>query len=200
MSIRDRTNFVGWAKRASIAVSILGTLWGAPAVADSPPHIEIVRSVAIGFCDIADAQPGLATVSVVMRFSDTPTIGAAFRIGSGGGFAGVLVSEDYPDSWYGNVTDGVQVGWRFCRDSRPPFELVRLTYQLDGTSAPCSFLEVLPYPGQSSILAQDCNGDVFPARTSGYMWINWEPSCGHQWCSILATEPTTWGRVKALYR
>jgi hypothetical protein len=112
------------------------------------------------------------------------------------------VSEDYPDpiTWYGNVTDGVAVGWGRCVDTEfGGFEIVRLTYQLYGTSARCSFLEVLPYPGFQSILALDCNYDLLPARTGGYMWVNYNRGCGSLWC-ILATEPTTWGKVKALYR
>jgi hypothetical protein len=77
--------------------------------------------------------------------------------------------------------------------------VVRLTYQVVGTSAPCATLEVVPYPGEDYLRAWDCSGNAVEARTFGPLWVNYIPSCGSLWC-VLATEETTWGRVKALYR
>lgn len=170
------------------------------------PRIQIVVDPD-EYCLAIDTQPGFITVSVhsYSDYAGNPeALGAQFRVAAGAGFTGVLVSEDYTSSTVhiGNVTDGLQVAF-----GTPPegchsgdFVIVRLTYQVFGTSAPCSTLEVLPYPGDSSVMVMDCNDNLLPTSPYGPVWINYSSACGGLWCVPLATEPTTWGKVKALYR
>jgi len=136
----------------------------------------------------------------ILCVDPTPeALGAYFRIGAGGGFTGVLVEETWasPTIHLGNVTDGALVNYGACRPDR--FEIVRLTYQVYGTSPPCSYLEVLPYPGDSSVLVVTCAGGEVATKPWGPLWVNYTPQCGAAWC-VLATESSSWGKIKALYR
>jgi hypothetical protein len=184
------------------AIGIVGSLLlQAPdARADWPPVIAIEDPFSRS-CEVDDLQPGLITVNVVLNGGNIWVSGAAFRIGSSAGFTGVLLSEQYRggSSPLGNVNMGVGVAFNSCLQSYAGIEIVKLTYQVFGTSTPCSVLEVLPRPGEESIVVADCNSVIIPTRALGPMFINYNTGCGNIWC-VLATEPTTWGRVKALYR
>jgi hypothetical protein len=187
--------------KAFIVMGIVGYLLLAAAAsrAGTPPLVQIDEPFT-QFCETDDSQAGFVTLHVMLYgASSMPTTGASFRVVPSGGFTGVLVAEDYLGSLYvGNATDGVSVAYG-CVDTNSGFEVVRLTYQLFGTSMPCSALQVVPRPGVSSIYVTDCTFNEVPTQTVGPFFFNWSPTCGSLWCFI-ATEPTTWGKVKALYR
>jgi hypothetical protein len=114
------------------------------------------------------------------------------------GFLGSVVSVEYPPGiiGVGDPTNGIQVEW----PCGPVFQkLVSITYQTFGLSSACGTINVGPIPGQSSILVADCNWDTFPTTSIGPITVNPTAACNGNWC-VLATEPTSWGRVKALYR
>jgi hypothetical protein len=189
------------ARRLFPAIGIVGSLLlqASAALADWPPVIAIEDRLT-RFCKVDDLQPGFITVNVVLNGGSIPVSGVRFRIGSSAGFTGVLVSANY-NGWsvFGNVDMGAEVAFNGCLHTYGGLVIVELTYQVFGTSTPCSVLEVLPRPGDESIEVGDCYFNIIPTRTLGPMFVNLNPSCGDVWC-VLATEPTTWGRVKALYR
>jgi hypothetical protein len=129
-----------------------------------------------------------------------PTTGVIFSIGVSEGFTGTLVSYEYgPEvSGVGNPSDGFGILYNGgC--SQPFLLLARLTYQLFGSSSPCSTIEVLPYPGYSSVMASDCTFEpVVTARIAGPVIVNPNGTCP-DYCFV-STERSTWGRIKALYR
>ena len=175
-------------------VSLLST----PGFAAYPPRVVV--DLPDGDCIVGDTHAGSISVSVASYASSlTPeALGAYFRIGSGGGFTGVLVGERWGATFHlGNVTDGAIVAYEQCQPGR--FEIVRLTYQVYGTSPPCSYLEVLPHPDYSSVIALTCAGGAVETKPWGPLWVNYAPQCGAAWC-VLATESSSWGKIKALYR
>jgi hypothetical protein len=68
-------------------------------------------------------------------------------------------------------------------------------FTTSGVSPTCSYFNLVASVGQTTPLATDCTFAEFEVAT-GQGIVN--PDAGCQ-CSI-ATEPTSWGRVKALYR
>jgi hypothetical protein len=162
-----------------------------------PIAIAVIPPSPGGECTLADKQAGQLTAYVILYFGIN--VGEMrFRVETGGGFTGQLLTETYGSlNTIGNVTDGLGVFNLGC----PPLErLVTLTYQTFGTSPPCSYLEVLPYPGDAEITAWDCDFNPMSVSTPGTTWVNNNGSCGLVWCSTVATRPSTWGKVKALYR
>lgn len=159
---------------------------------------------------IVDANPnGSPTLddiggTAVVRISHSATMnvgasGARFRIGTSAGFTGVLVSVEYAPGtlvWEGNVTDGILIYYDRLCSYFVHFPMMELTYLLTGTSEPCSYITVLPHPDETSPLAGTCTFDMVEARVDP-LWVNWDWST----CTPpVATEQTTWGRVKTLYR
>lgn len=78
--------------------------------------------------------------------------------------------------------------------------LVTVTYAGLGTSALCSYLDVVAHPNfeHLGILVQTCTFENVPAPTRGRLHVNPNATCA-PWC-VVSTEETTWGGVKALYR
>lgn len=77
------------------------------------------------------------------------------------------------------------------------FDIMTVTYQLAGTSAPCSYLEIIAHPDSTTPLVSRCDLNLVEPRVHT-LWVNYDHLNG---CPPpVATEQTTWGRVKALYR
>ena len=165
--------------------------------AQYPPALSLVTP---------DYQRGVqdvpGTVVVRVRHFSGELVGgfaAKFKIVASSGFTGVLVGEEYVfgELREGNVTDGVLVYYpEWMCDYYVDFSIVELTYQLMGTSAPCSYITVVAHPDETTPLVLTC--------TLGWVAPRIEPF-GVQWdwstCEFpVPTRETTWGRVKALYR
>lgn len=152
-----------------------------------------------GGCTLVD-NGGQAVIEVrVNGLGGIPTRGALFGIRASQGFTGVVTSYAFPAGivGFGNPADGFNVQYQGCL--QPFTALLTVTYQLFGNSSGCGSIEVVPYPGEQAILVGDCNFDPVVTHSLGAVTVNPSAECTGQWC-ILATEPTTWGSVKALYR
>jgi hypothetical protein len=155
-----------------------------------------------GSCSIADTQAGSISVYVYHRSPpfDLGVTGSAFRIGSGGGFTGVLMSAVFdPTFWVvGDISQGVAVSYGGC--SNDEFILVAIaTYSVSGSSTACSYVEVLPFSDGGSVETYNCDMAMEPATATTRLIVNYESSCGPLTC-VLSTQSTTWGSIKALYR
>ena len=105
----------------------------------------------------------------------------------------------------GNTQTGIQLplfapGIGECKT--PPVLACIMYFVTTGASQPCCDLVVLPttsYPIEPYGLEYlDCSFGVHPALAGHKVVINPDASCP---CQLpVATEPTSWGRVKALYR
>jgi hypothetical protein len=122
----------------------------------------------------------------------------AFRLGSGGGFTGVLESVSYNPSYLviGDIAEGVFIHYFECLLG--DVLVATVTYTVLGTSAACSYVEILPAADNDVIETYDCDMNVEPV--TGYpLIVNFQPGCGHLWC-VLGVQESTWGSIKALYR
>jgi len=75
--------------------------------------------------------------------------------------------------------------------------ILSLTHMWFGQTMVCGQMRVAPANGQSSVLKTDCAAQDAPA-SGGEFYFNPGPECG-LYCYD-PVEPSTWGRVKALYR
>jgi hypothetical protein len=80
--------------------------------------------------------------------------------------------------------------------NKPPIYIGRVNFFVTGQSLPCC--QVTPMPGLTYEFL-DCNFGEYPLASGGsVVTVNANASCPCQ--SPLATESSSWGRVKALYR
>jgi hypothetical protein len=165
-------------------------------------YITVYGTIYGDGCTVWEPQGGgVLTVYVVFGLSGCVEE-ATFRLESGGGFAGVYLGETYPagGALVGNTHDGI---WWVSSGLVAPAVMAAVQYATDGTSPPCSWLEVVGWP-EDEIVMRDCSGEAFAAQTFGKLTLNIEPwdehTCAPQtWCLPVATDQTTWGRVKAMY-
>lgn len=155
-------------------------------------RVEIYADPALTQCSLSDTSPRTANVYV----SETGyygDVGLRFRIEPSPGFTGVWISETSPFVTVGNSQTDLSIGFGSCRYGQ--FTVLTTTYQLFGTSS-CSTLSIAAANGFPWPICVYCAGEYF---CDGYLalHINCDGSAN---CNPLATEPTTWGRVKALYR
>jgi hypothetical protein len=169
-------------------------------------------------CSVFEPE-GEGTLTVYVIYDNLAVTGieyAGFRLAQGGGFAGVYLGETYPDIGIA-VTGNTQQGmWLLSPNGWYPWPLSRnvlavVQYTTTGSSPPCSWLEVVGWPDEEILVSSLVDGEYHVAHTFGKLSINVPESapepecpCGAQtWCwsscSGVATEPTTWGRIKALY-
>ena len=153
-------------------------------------------------CTLVDNTPRFVDVYVVHKIDNIGDVGGdayllAFRLSASVGFTGTWIQEVVPAgiTKVGTSPAGIAMGYNACRTG--DVEVLRVTYQLFGTSSPCSSLQATAYPGYDFIYTQDCSF-TDRAVAGRALVVNQDASCP---CQIpVAAEPTTWGHVKALYR
>jgi len=151
--------------------------------------ILIFSDAALTNPTLADNQPGMKNLYVVNTDFIAST-GLRFRTVAGVGFTGVWLSESSPFITVGKSTKDLSIGFGSCLFA--PVMVLTMTYQFFGTSAACSALSIAPPDGFPFALCNSGGGciDELPCLGLGSLGVN---------CPV-ATESTTWGRVKALYR
>jgi len=165
-------------------------------------NISVFADPSASSCTLVDAAPVLFDVFVVhTEMTDTwGMIGARFKLLEGAGFSASYVSESIAVQGHvGSVVTGIGLGYDVC--SFGTLLLATVTFQGYGTSTPCSYLDIGPDPasGGTTAIAQNCFFDVYLTPSVGKFYVNPEPGQCPPNC-IVATKPTTWGGVKALYR
>lgn len=94
----------------------------------------------------------------------------------------------------GNAKDGVSIAYVPCEGGT--FKIDAVTMMSFGTSAPCSRFRLVPHPTQGGPMSLTCGGFSPLPIIPGEGIVNANGTCS---CNV-ATAPTTWGGVKALYR
>ena len=123
--------------------------------------------------------------------------GSSFRYVEDPGVTMVRVSDGPVTGMLalGDLDTGVSVAYQECRIGT--FPIYRIDYQALGTSAACSFLRI--EPDQTSVppgvYLYDCNVNMTIRSHGAFAIVNVEPICNPG-----PVAPSTWGRVKALYR
>lgn len=144
-------------------------------------------------CTLSDASPGLANVYIA-EYSDDGATGVRFRVAASTGFTGVWLGETSLFTTIGSSPADVSIGFNQCMVGK--FVVLSMTYQLFGTST-CSDLSIVAPPGFPEPLCSWCVFHEAPCSAFRPLHVNCE---GPFECNPVATESTTWGRVKALYR
>jgi hypothetical protein len=169
--------------------------------ADRPSfgRISLYSDPAFVECALSDSEPGYADVFLVHNIG--PVVGNAylirFQLTASAGFTGTWVQDAVPSgmSAVGTSPNGIVINYQACRSG--DVHILRATYQLLGTSSACSFLRASGYPGVGFIETMDCSFDSYSVE-GGTLVVNPNESCPCQ--GPIAAQPSTWGRVKALYR
>jgi hypothetical protein len=161
-------------------------------------------------CETPDGTPGVRTLRVYHDFAIIAS-GSRFRIEAGPGVTMTYLSEvhHFPMT-IGNTQDGITICYDACLG--PSILVATMNYMAYGTSELCSEIRVVPHPDAETVEAMRCDGTALRAYVSDLVIRTPGGSCGcaggHVFpgtprlidCSPSPLEPTTWGRIKALYR
>lgn len=93
----------------------------------------------------------------------------------------------------GDVKGDLSLAYGVCQQSQ--FVVGQLQVLSLSASPACSYISVVAADNFANPIATDCNFGEYPIKV-GQAIVNSDGSCP---CSI-ATEPTSWGKVKSLYR
>lgn len=179
-------------KRFGLFVFLLSLTVAAPAMAVQ--DIGIFADAAGTSCEIADPGGNVQVKVYIVQTSPVqPVVGSAWKLEWDAGMSMDYVSDDTsPYSKVGDAVNGVSIFYFTC--TAGTFVIDTVTFLSHGTSAPCSYMRLGPHPTQNRVIIQ-CNFAGTPFH-GGEGIVNPNDNCH---CT-LATEPTTWGRVKSLYR
>ncbi|NIO00803.1 MAG: hypothetical protein GTO42_01475 [Candidatus Latescibacteria bacterium] len=151
-------------------------------------------------CDIEDCKVEIINVYVVHKFAPSPSA-CQFMIVSSDGFTGAYLGEETPlmnGCMFGNSQRGISIAYGECAST--PVHILTLRYYLYGTSKPNSYLQVVGDPTNVTpgIYIVDCTTPptLIPA-IGGRAYINGDGTVS---CSTTPVEPTSWGRIKSLYK
>ena len=167
-------------------------------------HIGLYNEAAGTNCFRAAAwnpDGGSNFVFVIQKFN-TGSTGSEFRINN-------LSGAPYSSFTLGTATfltigqpeAGISVSYAACIIA-PSFTIIRLRYADDDLTGaaptPCGKMEVVANPGAvpPALQTADCQSFTHPATGGSFYWGTGCPGCADP----TATERTTWGGVKALYR
>lgn len=179
---------------------------GVPPVPAQVGMINLASVPNSGACAGRDT-PGLKTIYVQHSIFNGAT-GSRFRIENGPGATLTYVSEvhHFPQT-IGDSQSGITICYEGCIINTQV--LVSITYMFYGTSEPCSELRIVPHPDSETVEAMDCNYEPVADYVQDFKFLG-DCGCGfmHDFpgtprsfgCAPLPAEPSTWGRVKALYR
>lgn len=185
-------------------VLILATCLCMVAGAAFADHIGLYNEAAGTNCFRAApwAPDGASNFVYVIQKFNTNSTGCEFRINN---TSGAPFSAFTPGNaaylTIGAPETGISVAYTMCVNL-PSFTIIRLRYaddELTGAApTPCGKMEVAENPTAVPPVRQtaDCSSNVHPATGGTFYWGTGCPGCADP----TATETTTWGGVKALYR
>jgi hypothetical protein len=159
-----------------------------PAAIANAGDLLILSDTASTDSTLTDGAPRVVTLYAV-HTQHSGASGVHFAVVGTSGFTGVWLSETTSYLSFGTSTTGIAIAYGACL--LDPVLVLTMNYQLFGTSAACSELRIVAAPGKAAPLCLEDGGcfSETPCRV-GALHVN---------CTV-ATEHTTWGRVKALYR
>ena len=142
-------------------------------------------------CNIA-TPAGLVTVYVVHKFSDGGSAtGCRFKVTYPAGLTYLAFNQNYTP--IGNITTDLSLGYGVCISTTS--SLGSILFSSGGAVAACSHISVVAADNFPNPIATDCSFGEYTVKT-GTGIANADGTCQ---CNV-ATEPTSWGKVKALYR
>ena len=161
-----------------------------PVAAD---RLMIFSNAALTNYTVDDTAPRIVNLYVTGYLFEST--GVRFSVKPGPGFTGVWLGDTSSFVPVGQSPTDIAIGFGACVTTSS-FVVLTMSYQLFGTSSSCSELRVAPADGFSYAESTGyCGFDLTPLQL-GKLYAN----CPNPPQPPVATEPTTWGRVKALYR
>ena len=159
----------------------------APAAGQTGRRLAIFADEGLTQSTLEDNVPRIASL-YVLDSGDYST-GVIFATEPSPGFTGVWLGDVSDFLVFGNSQTSISIGYGSCHPL--PVVALTMTYQLLGTSV-CSELRITPPDGTPCVLSPDtgCAWLEHCITDLGHLGVN---------CPV-ATESTTWGSVKALYR
>ena len=144
-------------------------------------------------CDVAaPGGGGLVTFYIVHKFSDGGSAtGARFKATFPAGLNFVTFSTTFVP--IGNLASDLSLGYGTCNSST--ISLGSVLCLNPSAVAACSYINVLAADNFSDPITTDCSFGEYKVEV-GQAIVNNDGSCP---CNI-ATETSTWGKVKSLYR
>jgi hypothetical protein len=180
--------------RLLLSAAVIGgiCLASAPTFVQGHGRLSLFSDAAFTECTLSDTAPGV--VNVYMAETSLEATGLRFRIAASSGFTGVWLGETSPFSKIGSSPTDISIGFASCQVGR--FLVLTVTYQLFVTST-CSQLSIVAASGFSEPICTGCLFQELPCWGYDPVHINCSGSFD---CNPVAVEPSTWGRVKSLYR
>jgi hypothetical protein len=183
----------------ALPVLLTAVTFGPAAAQLHTGYVTVYADASGASCSLLDDAPRTFNV-YVLHEEMNGIVGVDFRLAASDGFDGAYVTEVItpPFLVLGDTQSGISFAYTTCFVGSAV--LVTVTYAGSGTSAPCSYLEVVAHPDYVAwgILVQNCLFDSYRAPTRGRLYVNPDGDCP-PWC-VVPTRQTTWGGVKALYR
>lgn len=156
-------------------------------------RVSLYSDAALSECILSDSSPRMATIYLAETSYEATCLGR-FRVAASSGFTGVWLADASPFPKIGTSQTDLSVCFEACMVGQ--FLVVSITYQLFGTST-CSDLSIEAAPGFSEPICSTCSFHIVPCSGYDPVHVNCQ---GPFNCDPVATEATTWGQVKALYR
>jgi len=181
----------------NIALVLCLLVLAAPAGAT---RIGIYDSPAAGSCSLNRFESGPLVSVYIIETQSTGSTGASFRVDAD--LPGLMTDIGW--TWLGGICvgncnpyEGASVG-RAC--STDDWVMYRLDFlsDLDTRGTGCNHLNIVGFPSDN-VLVYDCNDQGLPFTGGYFSFTDGVTACDD--CSPpLPVTPTTWGRVKSLYR
>ena len=165
-------------------------------------------------CTLDDTSPRLHTVTVLHKFN-AGSVASRFKVELDPGVTMTYLSETiaWPTS-VGDFRNGISICYGSCQVG--DVVLGTIEFQGYGTSAPCSFVRVVPHPDAETLEAIDCDNQPDYSASTLHLGVGapgQDCFCNPHTdpttypgtpmlfdCQALPGSSTTWGAIKALYR
>lgn len=155
-------------------------------------HLGVYADPAGTSCTLTPPLFALTSVYVVHKFTAGATASRFKVTGNAGG--GTFVGASTPYAQLGNVSTGISIGYGVCLSGA--INALQMNYFF-GAAPTCGLLRVENDNIRPYVEVTDC-GFADKAATGGDFYFGANGTC--QNCNEVATEATTWGTIKALYR
>ena len=176
-------------RAVGLAVLLVAT---APGIALSDYRLALYSDSALSDCTLDDYAP--RTMSIYVAETSHEATGVRFVSQRAPGLPVYGSVKRRHSSSSGDSQTDLSIGFGQCLDGH--FLVLTMTYQLFGTST-CSTLSIGPPPGFPVPLCTSCVFHEVSCAPPGALHVNCQGGVN---CNPVMTEPTTWGKVKALYR
>jgi hypothetical protein len=146
-------------------------------------------------CQISDPGGPSTKLIYIVHTNElaVPVGGSAWKLEWDAGMTMTWISDTSPYFRVGNAQDGISIAYVPCASGT--FLIDTVSMMSAGTSAPCSRFRLGPHPSMGLSILRCSSFDPLPF-VPGEGIVNANASCA---CTV-ATEQTSWGAIKSLYR